>query len=123
MANTFVGSVIAIVSVAPDRESGMIWYFWEVSAGTSLTTAGSTSKLPSAIDGTPVLLAEQRRDLVVFDVSELDQIEAELPPVLALIVQRLLELLGRDALLLEKQFSDSNRHQRSRANRSATVQR
>jgi hypothetical protein len=30
--------------------------------------------------------------------------------MLALIVQRFLELLGRDALLFEKQLSDSNRH-------------
>ena len=27
MANTFVGSVIAMVSVAPERLSGTIWYF------------------------------------------------------------------------------------------------
>ena len=53
MANTLVGSVIAIVSVAPDRESGMIWYFWAVSAGISLTTAGSISNWLMAIDGTP----------------------------------------------------------------------
>ena len=56
MANTFVGSVIAIVSVAPDRESGTIWYFCAVSAGTSLTTAASTSNCPSAIEGTPYCL-------------------------------------------------------------------
>ena len=53
MANTLVGSVIAIVSVAPARESGTIWYFCAVSAGTSLTTAGSISNSASAIDGTP----------------------------------------------------------------------
>src|SRR4029453_5093165 len=67
--------------------------------------------------GNAVLLAEQRGDFVVLDVSELDQIEAELPPVLALIVQCLLELLGRNALLFEKQFSDSDRHHRPSANR------
>ena len=42
-AKTFVGSVIAMVSVAPTRLSGMIWYLWAVSAGTSLMTAGSIS--------------------------------------------------------------------------------
>ena len=56
MANTLVGSVIAIVSVAPARDSGTIWYFCAVSAGTSLTTAGSISNWPSAIDGTPYCL-------------------------------------------------------------------
>ena len=58
-----------------------------------------------------VLSAQESGDLVVFDEAELDQIEAELPPVRALVVQRLLKLLGRDALLFEKQFSDSNRHE------------
>jgi hypothetical protein len=58
--------------------------------------------------GNAVLLAEQRRDLFVLDEAELDQIEAELPPVLALIVQCLLQLLGGDALLLEKQLADSD---------------
>ena len=53
IAKTFVGSVIAIVSVAPDRLNGMIWYLRAVSAGTSLITAGSISNCPSAIDGTP----------------------------------------------------------------------
>ena len=56
MANTLVGSVIAIVSVAPERDSGTIWYFWAVSAGTSLMTAGSISNWPSAIEGTPYCL-------------------------------------------------------------------
>ena len=112
MANTFVGSVIAIVSVAPDRESGMIWYFCAVSAGTSLTTVGIDVELPEGDRRHAVLLAQESGDLVVFDEPELDQIEAELPPVLALIVQRLLELLRRDALLFEKQLSDSNRHEK-----------
>ena len=110
MAKTLVGSVIAIVSVAPARVSGMIWYFCAVSAGTSLMTAGSISNCVERDRGHAVLLAEQRRDLLVLDVAELDQVEAELPPVLALIVQRLLELLRRDALLLEKQLADAYGH-------------
>ena len=68
-------------------------------------------ELPEGNRRHAVLFAEESGDLVVFDVAELDQIEAELPPVLALIVQRLLELLRRDALLFEKQLSDSNRHE------------
>jgi hypothetical protein len=60
--------------------------------------------------GHAVLLAQQRRDVVVLDEPELDQVQAELPPVGLLVVQGLLELLRRDALLLEKQFPDSDRH-------------
>jgi hypothetical protein len=63
MANTLVGSVIAIVSVAPDRESGMIWYFCAVSAGTSLMTLASIWNWPMAIGRDAELLAEERRDL------------------------------------------------------------
>ena len=53
MAKTLVGSVIAIVSVAPARLSGTIWYLRAVSAGTSLITAGSISNWLRAIEGTP----------------------------------------------------------------------
>ena len=53
MANTFVGSVIASVSVAPARLSGTIWYFCAVSGGISLMTAASISNCARLIDGTP----------------------------------------------------------------------
>ena len=109
-AKTLVGSVIAIVSVAPTRLSGMIWYLWAVSAGTSLMTAGSISNWFSEIDGTPYCLREQRRDLLVLDEAELHQIGAQLAAALALVAQRLLELFGRDPLLLEKQLADPYRH-------------
>ena len=56
MANTFVGSVMAIVSVAPTRLRGMIWYFCAVSTGISLTMAGSMSNCSRLIDGTPYCL-------------------------------------------------------------------
>ena len=46
-----------------------------------------------------VLLAQQRGDLLVLDEAQLDQVEAELPPVGLLIVQGLLELVRCDALL------------------------
>ena len=81
MANTLVGSVIAIVSVAPARLSGMIWYFCAVSAGTSLMTAGSISNCVEVDRGHAVLLAEQRGDLLVLDEPELDQIQPSLPPL------------------------------------------
>ena len=110
MANTLVGSVIAIVSVAPARESGTIWYFCAVSAGNQLDDGRVDLELRERDRRHAVLLAEERGDLLVLDVAELDQVEAELAPVLALIVQRLLELLGRDALLFEKQLADANGH-------------
>ena len=53
IAKTLVGSVIAIVSVAPARLSGTIEYLRAVSAGTSLMMAGSISNSLSAIEGTP----------------------------------------------------------------------
>src|ERR1700741_4063218 len=74
MAKTFVGSVMAIVSGRPARDSGT------------------------------------GRDFFVLDEAKLNQSQAELSPVLALIVQRLLELFSRDALLFEKQLSDAYRH-------------
>ena len=61
MANTLVGSVIAIVSVAPARLSGTIWYFWAVSAGISLTIAGSISNCARLIEGTPYCLLRAER--------------------------------------------------------------
>ena len=48
------------------------------------------------------MLAEESGDLVVFDESELDQIETKLSSVGPLVGQRLLKLLRRDALFLEK---------------------
>ncbi len=56
MANTLVGSVIAIVSIAPDRLTGMIWYFCAVSPGISLMTSGSMSNSERLIEGTPYCL-------------------------------------------------------------------
>ncbi len=56
MAKTLVGSVIASVSVAPARLMGMTWYFWTVSGGTSLMTAGSTSNWVRLMEGTPYCL-------------------------------------------------------------------
>ena len=61
MANTLVGSVIAIVSVAPARLSGTIWYFCAVSAGISLTIAGSISNCARLIEGTPYCLLRAER--------------------------------------------------------------
>ena len=110
MANTLVGSVIAIVSVAPERLSGMIWYFCAVSAGMSLMTAGSISNCGEVDRGHAVLLAEQRGDLFVLDEAELDEVQAELAAVRLLMVQRLLQLRRRDALLLEQQLADTDGH-------------
>jgi hypothetical protein len=43
--------------------------------------------------------------------SELDEIDAEPPPVGLLVGQGFLELLGRDALLLEKKLPNANGHE------------
>ena len=111
MAKTLVGSVIAIVSVAPARLSGTIWYFCAVSAGISLMTAGIDLELREVDRRDAVLLAEQRGDLLVLDEAQLDEVVAELPPVGLLVVQGLLQLLRGDALLLEKELADSDGHE------------
>ena len=53
MANTLVGSAMAMVRVAPERERGSTWYFLAVSAGMILMIPGSTSKWSRLIEGTP----------------------------------------------------------------------
>ena len=56
IAKTFVGSLIAIVSVAPEWLTGIIMYFCAMSPGTSLTTTGSIWKSARLIDGMPYCL-------------------------------------------------------------------
>ena len=77
----------------------------------TLTTAVSISNCARLIEGTPYLLAEQRGDFVVADEPELDQVQAELPPVDLLVHQRLLKLLRCDALLFQEQFADADGHE------------
>ena len=114
IAKTLVGSVIAIVSVAPARLSGTIWYFCAVSAGISLMTAGIDLELREVDGGDAVLLAEERRDLLVLDEPHLDEVEAELPPAGLLMVQGLLELIRGDALLLEEELANADGHRNFR---------
>ena len=80
MANTLVGSVIAIVSVAPARDNGTIWYFCAVSAGTSFTTAGSISNCVSAIDGTPYCLLRSAVISSSFTYPSLMRLKPSFPP-------------------------------------------
>ena len=110
MANTFVGSVMAIVSVAPARLSGTIWYFCAVSVGMSLMIAGIDLELREVDGRHAVLLGEQRGDLLVLDEPELDEVEPELAPVGLLIAQRLLQLGRRNALFLEQQLTNADGH-------------
>src|SRR5215204_2538518 len=60
--------------------------------------------------GDAVLLAEEGGDLLVFDEAQADQAVTELASTLTLRVQRLLELLRGNALLLEKKLSNTDRH-------------
>ena len=73
-------------------------------------TDWSISNCVRLIEGTPVLLAEKRRDLFVGDEAELDEIQAKLAAVGLLIVQRLLQLRRSDALFLQKQVADADGH-------------
>ena len=57
-----------------------------------------------------VLLAEEGRDLLVFDEPQFDEAETQLPPIRLLLRQRLLELIGGDEFLLEEEFAYSDGH-------------
>src|SRR5688572_6205924 len=65
------------------------------------------------------MLAEKGGDLLVFDKAEGDEAVTELASVLTLVVQRLLELLRGDALLLEEKLSNADRHMNGTPDRSA----
>ena len=105
IAKTLVGSVIAIVSVLPERLSGMIWYLRAVSVGTSLMIVEVDLEAGEVDRRNAVLLAEQRGDLLVLDEPHLDEVVAELPPVGLLLVKRLLQLLRCDQFLLEEELA------------------
>ncbi len=81
MANTLVGSVIAIVSVAPARLSGTIWYFCAVSAGMSLTMPGSISNCARLMDGTPYCLLRSAVISSSFTNPSLTRLNPSLPPL------------------------------------------
>ncbi len=110
MANTLVGSVIAMVSVAPDRDSGMIWYLWQVSPGISLITPGSISNCVRLMEGTPYCLLSSAVMSSSLTNPSFTRLRPSLPPWAFWYVEHLLELLGGDALLLEKQFANPDRH-------------
>ena len=102
MAKTFVGSVIASVSVVPERPTGMTWYLAAVSPGNQADDGRVEIEL-AEIDGRDAVLpAEQRRDLFVADEPQLDEVRPQPPAVGALMVQRLLQLAGRDALFAQQ---------------------
>ena len=110
MAKTLVGSVIAIVSVAPARESGMIWYFWAVSGGISLMTAGSISNWMEVDGGNAVLLAQQRRDFLVLGEARASPESGRVFPRWPSGRPALPGVARGDALLFEKQFADADGH-------------
>ena len=110
IAKTLVGSVIAIVSVAPARLSGTIWYLLRGVGGNQLDDGRVDLELREVDGGDAVLLAEERGDLLVLDEPQLDEVVAELAPVGLLMVQGLLELLRGDALLLQKELANADGH-------------
>ena len=81
MANTLVGSVIAIVSVAPARLSGTIWYLCAVSEGISLTIAGSISNCARLIEGTPYCFESRAVISSSLTKPSLTRLKPSLPPL------------------------------------------
>ena len=80
MANTLVGSVIAIVRVAPARLSGTIWYLCAVSDGISLTMPGSISNWVRLIEGTPYCLLRSAVISSSFTNPSLTRLNPSFPP-------------------------------------------
>ena len=74
IAKTFVGSVIASVSVVPLRPTGMtIVLGGGLDRESSRTIAGSRSNSREVDDGHAVLAAQDRRDVFVAENAELDE--------------------------------------------------
>ena len=65
MANTLVGSVIAIVSVAPERDERNDLVLLRGLGGNELDDGGIDLELRERDRGNAVLLAEERGDLLV----------------------------------------------------------
>ena len=105
MAKTLVGSVIAIVSVAPDAAERDDLVLLRGLGRDQLDDRRVDLELREVDRRDAVLLAEERGDLLVLDEAELDEVEAELAAVGLLVVQRLLQLRRRDALLFEQQLA------------------
>ena len=110
MANTFVGSAIAIVIVAPVLLTGRMLYLRATSAATSLRTSGSISKCERLIDGHAELRRERLGDVVFGDEAQLDERFAELHAGGLHFLQRLLELLRRDELRLDEEIPELDGH-------------
>ena len=123
IAKTLVGSVIAIVSVAPARLQRHDLILARRLGGHQLDDRGIDLELIQRDRGHAVLLRQQRGDLLVLDVAELHEIGAELAAIRALVVQGLLELFRRNALLFEKQFPDSNRHSSDPPSKTSSARR
>src|SRR6476661_4035424 len=100
IAKTLVGSVIAIVSVAPERLNLILLS----GVGGNELDDGRVELELWQVDGRDaVLLAQEGRDLHVLDKAHLDEVVAELPPVGLLVIEGLLELLRSYPLLFEKE--------------------
>ena len=110
MAKTLVGSVIAIVSVAPAAAERDDLVLAGGLGRDELDHRRVDLELAQVDRGHAELLGEQRGDLLVLDEAELDQIGAQLAAALALVAQRLLELFGRDALLFEEELANPYCH-------------
>ena len=57
-----------------------------------------------------VLAAEHRRDLFILHHPQLDERDPQFAAIGFLVIQRLLQLGWRDALLSKKEFPDTNGH-------------
>src|SRR6478672_9912252 len=107
IAKTFVGSVIAIVSVAAERNDLI---FLRGVGGNQFDDAWIDLELGQVDRRHAVLAAEQRRDLLVLHETERYEVVSELSPIRLLVVQRLLQLFRRNCFLLQGEFANAAGH-------------
>ena len=99
-----------MVSVAPERESGRTWYFRRRLGGDDLDDGGVHLEVVEVDRRDAVLAREQAGDLLVLDEPEADDGLPDLAPAAPRVVQSVLELLGRNHVLLQQQLSEPDGH-------------
>jgi hypothetical protein len=105
MAKMFDGSLIATMSEAPARFTGMSWCFSATSLGMSADDLRVDLELAEVDGGDAVLLGEELRELALLDEAKLRQVVAELPACRFLLFLCLMQLLEADQVFANKKLT------------------
>ena len=106
----FDGSLIATISDAPARLTGMTWCFSRDLLGDQLDDLGVDLEVLQVDRRDAVLLGEEVGELGLLDEAELGQVVPEAAARLLLLVLRLLQLLQRDQVLADQQLTETSSH-------------